>query len=323
MSAERLKARVRTLRYEATRIVSVELVPTGNTTFPSFTAGAHIDLHLPNGIVRSYSLVNAQTEVDRYVIAVLDEPDSRGGSRYIHELLRCGAQIEIGSPRNQFPIDESATSSVLIAGGIGITAILCMARRLRALRRDVRVAYAARSRVDAAFVDDLKLLGIEVELHFSDEHHGRRFDMDAWLATQPDGTHAYCCGPKSMIDAFELACERASIRDVHLERFHPVEGAVAASTETYVVELARSGRTIEVAPGASLLDTLLKEGVDIDYSCREGICGACEVRVVAGQPVHRDSILNAAQREANEVMYMCVSHGTCSSRRNERLVLDL
>jgi len=306
--------------------MSVELVPVAGACFPRFAAGAHIDLHLPNGLVRSYSLVNSQDDSDRYVIAVLNE-NKGGGSGYIHEQLRCGAQIAISPPRNLFPLDESATSSALIAGGIGITAILSLARRLVELGGKVHIVYIARTQTDAAFVDELRMLGGDVQWHFSDEHDGRRFDIAQWLLLQPAGTHAYCCGPNAMTEAFEMACHSASIGNVHLERFHPktesVNERMTESQEAYAVDLHRSGRTIEVVAGDSLLDTLLNAGVDIDYSCREGICGACEVTVMAGVPLHYDSVLTPAQRESNQLMLVCVSHGRCRAGQEDRLVLDL
>lgn len=318
MRTANLNARIRMIRHEAERVLSIELVPVNGETFPLFTAGAHIDLHLSNGITRSYSLVNSAGDTSRYVIGVLNDEKSRGGSRYVHEQLRCGAIVEIGKPRNNFALDESAASTVLIAGGIGITPMLCMYRRLREAGRDVRLVYCSRSRAQAAFLDELESLGGDVQLHFDDEHDGRPFDLTAFLAGQRDDVHAYCCGPNAMLNGFEAACAAAGIGDVHLERFAASSPVTAALQTGYTVELARSGRTLNVPAGKALLDVLLDADVEVDYSCREGLCGACETRVLGGCPEHRDSVLTQSERTAGNVMMICVS-----GAKSATLVLDL
>ncbi|MFP6561680.1 2Fe-2S iron-sulfur cluster-binding protein [Paraburkholderia sp. B3] len=314
-----LQARVRTLRHEAAGVLGVELVPEAGHRFPAFTAGSHIDLHLPNGVTRSYSLVNSPDETGRYVLGVLLDPKSRGGSRFVHESLHCGAVLTIGAPRNLFALDESADESVLIAGGIGVTPILCMYRRLRELGKAARVVYCARSRTQAAFLDAFAALGGDVVLWFDDEHDGQAFDLAAFLAGQNKAAHAYCCGPLPMLAAYEAACASAGLVNVHLERFAAAPAALAAPVGAYVVHLQRSGRTIDVPAGARLLDTLLAAGVACDYSCGEGICGACETAVLEGAPEHRDSVLSEAERSAGKSMMICVS----GARRGSRLVLDL
>jgi ferredoxin-NADP reductase len=313
-----IRARVRTIRHEAERVLSVELVPVDSDGFPHFTAGAHIDLHLPNGVTRSYSLVNSPDDVGRYVVAVLDDVNSRGGSRFVHEQLRCGAVLPISAPRNNFALHEDAVSTVLIAGGIGITPMLCMYRRLREKGRDVRLIYCARDRSQAAFLDELGALGGGVHLHFDVENDGRPLDLLTLLDRQPAGVHAYCCGPNAMLSAFEAACETAGIGNVHVERFAADATAVGAQACSYTVELAKSGRRLAVPAGARLLDVLLEAGVDVDYSCREGLCGACETRVLGGCPDHRDAVLTQSDKAANNVMMICVS-----GAKSGTLVLDL
>ena len=295
-NTELLQARIRTLRYEAQGIISVELVPADGASFPAFTAGAHVDLHLPNGLTRSYSLLNSPDEPNRYVLGVLSDRNSRGGSRYVHENFRCGMTLPIGKPRNAFPLDEDAEASVLVAGGIGITPILCMYRHLRGQGRNVRVIYCSRSRAQAAFLDELAALGGDVHLHFDDEHEGRPLDLTAFFATQPTHVHAYCCGPSVMLNAFEGACEAAGIANVHIERFAADTSVVHAPAAGYTVQLAKSGKTLEVPADKSLLDTLIAAGVNVEYSCGEGICGACETRVIEGTPDHRDSVLSASEK---------------------------
>jgi ferredoxin-NADP reductase len=318
--SETLSVYVHVLRYEAQDITSIELRPVAGGALPDFAAGAHIDLHLPNGMVRSYSLLNAPGETHRYVVAVLKDPKSRGGSRCVHEQLRVGMKLPISAPRNNFPLREDAAHTVLVAGGIGVTPILCMAQRLRQLDRSFEILYFARSRQSAAFQDEIKALGVPVHWHFDAEAGGPP-DLRQLLATRQGGaaTHYYACGPGVMLDSFVQRCEELGYPQAHIERFAAVE--VAASTDarqTYTVELRRSGRTLTVTPAKSLLMTLLAEKIHVEHSCEEGICGACETRVLEGLPDHRDSVLSPAEHAANKSMMVCVSG--CKS---ERLVLDL
>lgn len=324
MSKSNLSAMVRTLRFEATGIMSIELVPAAvggasAQTFPDFTPGAHIDLHLPSGLVRSYSLVNAPGETNRYVLGILADPKSRGGSRFIHDNFRVGMTLDISAPRNHFELDENTAHTVLVAGGIGVTPILCMYRRLRSLGRSVKLLYCARTAPQAAFVDEINALGGDITYHFDDQQGGKPASLTSFLAGQPAGTHAYCCGPGVMLDAFEAACAEADIANVHIERFAAAPDAPPpATSEGYVVKLAKSGKEIAVPAGATLLDTLLAAGIDADHSCMEGVCGACETRVLEGCPDHRDSVLSAGERAENKVMMICVS-----GCKGDRLTLDL
>lgn len=318
MSTSLLKARVRTLRYEAEGIISVELIPLGDEVFPRFGAGSHIDLHLPNGLVRSYSLLNSPDEEGRYVVGVLRDRKSRGGSIWIHDNLRVGMTLNISAPRNNFELDETVSRSVLVAGGIGITPIYCMFRQLVAMGKPVELVYCARSRAEAAFLEELAAHDDKVVYHFDDEKNVPP-DLAHYLANQPEDTHFYCCGPGPMLDAFERTCEELGYPHAHIERFAAINVPPSAeSQDTYTVELKKSGKTLEVEPGVALLDVLLEAGCDVDHSCREGICGSCETRVLAGDIDHRDSVLTKDEREAGDTMMVCVSG--CKSRR---LVLDL
>lgn len=319
-NASTLQAWVHTLRHEAQEIISVELRPVNGTEFPPFEAGSHIDLHLPNGMVRSYSLFNDCKERHRYVVGVLKDRASRGGSRCVHEQLRVGMRLTISAPRNNFPLHEDAAHSVLVAGGIGITPILCMARRLKALGRSFEIMYFARSRQSAAFTDEVQALGAPVSWHFDDEQ-GVPPDLRALLARRSaaQDTHHYACGPAALLDAFEKICAELGHPHAHIERFSAVEVKAAVDArQSYVVELRRSGKTFEVTPEKNLHRCLLDIGVDVPFSCEEGICGSCETRVIEGDVDHRDSVLTAAERATNKVMMVCVSG--CKS---ERLVLDL
>ncbi|MCD2513283.1 PDR/VanB family oxidoreductase [Comamonas endophytica] len=324
MSSNTLQALVHQLRHEAVGIVSIELRPLAPATgfAQAVEAGAHIDLHLAEGLVRSYSLVNPG-ESHRYVVAVTLDRASRGGSRHVHERLRVGQTIAIGAPRNHFALQEAAPRSVLLAGGIGITPIYAMAQRLVALGRPAHLIYCAASREGAAFVSEIGALAaasqglLTVDWHFRSER-GVRPALDQLLAAQPADAHFYCCGPQSMLDDYERACAARDPAQVHLERF----GAGPRSPdqtpgEGYCVELRRSGKAVHVAPGVALLDALIDAGLNPDYSCREGVCGACEVKVISGDVEHRDLILTKQEQAANRSMMICVS-----GCRSGTLVLD-
>jgi len=323
-----LQASVHALRREAQDIISVELRPPGavldgesdHSPLPAFTPGAHIDLHLPNGLIRNYSLCNNSEDSGRYVLGVLRDRASRGGSRCVHHDLRIGMDLTISAPRNHFELDESAEHSVLIAGGIGITPLLCMARRLHRLQASFEMLYFARDRQHAAFLPELKALGMPLHVHF-DADAGGPPDLKALLARRaPDaGLHHYACGPTPMLDAFESICAELGHINPHLERFSAQEvKASDDARDSYTVELRKSGKFIEVSNGKSLLDTLLAAGIQVESSCCEGICGTCETRVLAGEPDHRDSVLTAKERASNRTMMVCVSG--CKS---DVLVLDI
>ena len=313
-----ISALVHTLRHEAEGIISVELRPWGDTVFAPFEAGSHIDLHLPNGLVRSYSLLNPPSDQGRYVVGILRDRNSRGGSRFVHEHLRVGIELKISQPRNNFALDSRASHSVLVAGGIGITPIYCMFRQLLALGRSAELIYCARSRREAALLEQIAELGAKVIYHFNDEKDALP-DLPGYLAGRPADTHFYCCGPTPMLDAFESACENLGYAHAHIERFTAAELPPAEDAQdSYSVELSKSGKTLHIEPGLNLLDVLLEAGCDIEYSCREGVCGSCETRVLEGDIDHRDGVLTKAERAANRSMMVCVSG--CKSRR---LVLDL
>ena len=311
-------ALVHTLRFEAEGIISVELRPHGDTVFAPFEAGSHIDLHLPNGLVRSYSLLNSPSDQGRYVVGILRDRKSRGGSEFVHSQLRVGSTLQISQPRNNFKLDTEASHSVLVAGGIGITPIYCMFRQLLALGRSAELIYCARSRKEAALLEQLSGLGAKVLYHFNDEKDCAP-DLARYLAGQPADTHFYCCGPTPMLDAFESTCESLGYPHAHIERFTAAELPPAADAQqSYDVELKKTGKTVQVGAGLNLLDVLLEAGCDIDYSCREGVCGSCETKVLDGDVDHRDGVLTKAERATNASMMVCVSG--CKSRR---LVLDI
>ena len=322
MSASTLKALVHTLRYEADGIVSVEFRPASAAVeFPHFEAGSHIDLHLPNGLVRSYSLCNPASDRGRYVVGVLHDKKSRGGSRYVHQQLRVGQVIDISVPRNNFALQEDAPKSVLVSGGIGVTPIFCMLQRLTALGRPVEIVYCARNRKEAAFIEAIEGLADKASItwHFDDEAGGPP-DLVRLLGGRGADSHYYCCGPTPMLDAFERHCEQLGYAHVHIERFAAVVVESAANAHGFEVVCEQSGKTVDVPPGKSVLDALIDAGMSPDHSCKEGVCGACETAVLDfdGELDHQDGILTKIERQSGKTMMICVSRCT-----GKRLVLDV
>ncbi len=325
--ADLLEVRVKSVTFEADGILSYDLRPAGSGAgpaftgglLPPFTAGAHIDLYLPQGVVRSYSLVNSQDERHRYVIAVQREPESRGGSRQMHERIRAGDLLSVTPPRNNFPLAEDAARSVLIAGGICITPIWCMAQRLDALGRPFDLFYCARRRAQAAFLEPIAALAARrpgsVTVIF-DAEGDAMLNVGALAARAAPGTHLYCCGPLALLDAFEAATAGRDPATTHTEYFTARE--LPAREGGFAVVLARSGREVAVPAGSTILEALLAAGLDLPRSCLDGVCGACETRVVAGEPDHRDLVLTQSERAAGRTMMIC-----CSGSRSGTLVLDL
>jgi ferredoxin-NADP reductase len=310
-----LSLRIISATWEAPNIVSYELRAPDGGELPAFTAGAHIDITLPNGLVRSYSLLNPQSERHRYVIAVQKDRASRGGSKWVHENFRAGDLVTVNGPRNNFPLDEAAAKSILIAGGIGITPILSMVERLGAIGRDWELVYCSRKRAGTAFLERLQAKP-QVRFNFDEEPGGRMLDVAAVVRAAPAQAHFYCCGPLPMLEAFEQATKDLPRERVHVEYF--TAKAPPAVEGGFTIVLAKSGLTLSVAPGKTILDTLRDNGFDTPFSCTEGVCGTCETRVLEGVPDHRDLILTEAERASNKTILIC-----CSGSKSDKLVLDL
>ncbi|MFS2098875.1 2Fe-2S iron-sulfur cluster-binding protein [Variovorax sp. Varisp85] len=314
--------RLRQIRLEAEGIASYEFVSADGTALPTFGAGAHIDLHLPREMVRSYSLVNAPSDAQRYLVAVQRDSEGRGGSAWMHAAPRVGDLLRASPPGNDFPLAEDASgTSVFIAGGIGITPVLSMLRRLDTLGKHWRLHYAGRSPRETAYVEELRDMARrsdgrgEVEFCFGSER-AARLDIAAIARGTPPDAHIYCCGPARMIDAFVAACGARAPHTVHFERFGA--SSAAATDGGYEVVLQRSGQRLSVAPGKTILDTLLDHAVDVPYACSAGVCGTCRTQVLAGEPDHRDDYLSAEEKQSNCAVMIC-----CSGSRSQTLVLDL
>lgn len=320
MTERVIPVRIKRMTYEAERINSYELVPPGGGELDPFTAGSHIDLHLPDKMIRSYSLLNDQRERHRYVIAVNKDAASRGGASFLHDHVRVGDILTVSAPKNNFPLREDAETSVLVAGGIGITPLLSMIRRLEFLGRRWDLFYAARTRAAAAFLDEIGSLrpNVHLNLHvdIDDERSGRMFDLASIVKQAPAQAHLYCCGPAPMLEAFEAAAADRPEGCVHVEYFQAREAP--ALEGGFEVKLARSNRTVAVEAGKTILDSLLEAGISPNYACSEGVCGTCETRVLDGTPDHRDQYLSEEEQASNKTIMIC-----CSGSRTRTLVLDL
>lgn len=304
------------IRDEVAGIRIIELRRPDGAPLQRFAAGAHVDV-AAGGVSRQYSLVNSPAERDRYVIAVAREPASRGGSRWLHDELASGDLVEVGEPRCTFVLVEDAPHTVLIAGGIGFTPLWCMAHRLAAIGASWELHYAVRDPQVAALLPEIVAATQATRTLYSRTvGDGRRMDIAALVRAAPAAAHFYCCGPLGMIDDLRAAASALPGSRVHVELFTAVEPA--ATEGGYRLKLARSGREIAVEPGQTILDALRGAGMAASYSCREGVCGTCETRVLAGTPDHRDAILTDAERAAGDTMMIC-----CSGSLTAELVLDL
>lgn len=287
--------------------------PTG-APLPAWEPGAHVDLLLPSGLVRQYSLCGDPGDRTGYRVGVLREVGSRGGSRWLHDQLREGSALGVAGPRNSFAL-AARPRYVFVAGGIGITPILTMIAAADRAGADWRLLYGGRNRASMAFTDELARYGDRVELRPQDE--SGLLPLRAWLDEPRGDTAVYCCGPGPLLDAVEDETVLWPVDAVHVERFTPRVLPPPVRDDPFVVELARSGRTVTVERDTSVLEALEAAGVSVLSSCRRGTCGTCGTGVLDGVPEHRDAILSPSRRGATDTMYVCVSRS-----RTGRLVLD-
>jgi vanillate O-demethylase ferredoxin subunit len=313
---EKFELEVANITAEARDVLLVELRSPEGSPLPAFEPGAHLEIDLPNGLIRHYSLTNDARERDRYVVGVGRAANGRGGSEFIHQRLRCGARLK-ASLRNNFRLADGAARYLFIAGGIGITPIMAMIRWCETNARPWRLAYAVRSVQRAAFGETLRAFGERAHLHFDDER-GAVLDARPWLARAGDGEHVYCCGPGPLMAAVKTHSEHWPQTSVHFEYFTPPADAPAAQSGAFKVVLRKSNRSLLVPADKSILETLEDNGMMVPFSCREGMCGTCETAVCAGEIEHRDYVLTEEQRQAGQSMMLCVSRA-----RSEELVLAL
>jgi ferredoxin-NADP reductase len=299
----------------AGHIVELKLAHTEKTELESWNPGAHIEVILPSGLIRHYSLCGDPAD-PFYTIAVLKEPESRGGSEEIHEVIEVGTILSIRGPRNHFPLVE-APHTAFIAGGIGITPLLPMMRELSKQGKNWELHYGGKSLAALAYLDALQLMeGQQISIYLKDQT--RRVPVKEVVEKLPQNTVVYVCGPESMIDEVEAECTSLGI-EVKLERFSSSGEEIDHSTDqAFEVTLERSGTTLTVEKDQRLIDVVRSVVPSVPFSCEEGYCGSCETGVLEGVPDHRDSILSADERAANDCMMICVGRSS-----SPRLVLDI
>lgn len=313
-----MQARIRSVRYEAEGILSFRLEPMPGAEFPPFTAGAHIDVTLGQRLVRSYSLLNDPAQRNVYEIAVQLDPGSRGGSRLIHAQWRAGQVIEISEPRNHFPLVEDARHSVLIAGGIGITPLLSMARFLDKSSLPYELHYFARNADNIAFASELSVLHGRIEQHLGLDVEAVRARISTLLGPWQFANHVYICGPGPMLELVRDTASDLGWPDeaIHFEYFQNTTEIDASSA--FDVELARSAMTLHVPAGKTILEVMREAGLTVPSSCEQGACGTCLTTVIEGEVDHQDVYLNKTEKASNTCMMTCVSRA-----KGGRLVLDI
>jgi vanillate O-demethylase ferredoxin subunit len=317
---DRMELRVRRVIDEADGIRSFELVRPDGGPLVSFEAGAHIDVYLPNGAVRQYSLLNDDADRDRYVIAVLRVADGRGGSAFMHDAVEAGSRIAVGEPRNAFALADVDAPAVLVAGGIGVTPLLAMARRLSRDGRPFAMHFATRSLARTPFRDELKHAAFEqqVNLYLDDGPPYQRFDAARLTQGIPAGAHVYLCGPTGFMKAVSASVGERHDVTLHTEYFAaPV--APEPKAASFDLVLARSKVETTVPADRSIVEVLREHGVEPPLNCEQGICGTCRTTVLGGDIEHRDYCLSPGERACGDRMMICVSRG----KPGTTLTLDL
>jgi vanillate O-demethylase ferredoxin subunit len=320
---EKLQVRVAQVWSQPGGIKSFELVSPNSSALPVFSAGAHVVIHLPNGLTRQYSMCNDPGETHRYELGVLQANNGRGGSAFMHAGVKAGDLLTIDAPRNNFELRQDAANYILIAGGIGITPLLAMARQLNRLGRRYRLFYCTRSAETTAYRDLLSSPDFADKVTFVHDGGDPRNGLDiiALLREVSPNTRIYCCGPSGLMSAVKAAASHWPTDHVHFEAFSadPSAKPVASSEDqAFEIELASSGKVLTVASDATILEVLREQGIAIPSACEEGICGTCIVTVLAGEPDHRDQILTDEEKAAGDCITVC-----CSRSLSPRLKLDL
>ncbi|RJT85146.1 oxidoreductase [Cryobacterium melibiosiphilum] len=306
---------VRDKYYQTDDLVSVVLSRTDGGRLPDWTPGAHIDVFLPNGLARQYSLCGDPWNTDNYHIGVLGALESRGGSRFIHDELKIGSVVGLGGPRNNFALTPSKTL-LFVAGGVGITPILPMINQAEQMGISWRLLYLGRNLASMAFRDRVERFSDRVTLHPGDELG--RMAVSDWIGAPRDGTKIYVCGPERLLTTVTEHCADWQMGTVRAERFTARKFDAPLRSGSFEILMAGSGKVIRVLPTESMVAALRSAGVNTLTSCGMGICGTCEMSVLSGVPDHRDSILDEDERLAGNCMFPCVSRSL-----TDRLVLGL
>ncbi len=321
MNALSRQMRIAARRQETDDIVTFDLVDPAGRELEPFTAGAHIDIEAAPGLIRQYSLLNDSSERNRYRIGVLRDRASRGGSQAMHKLA-VGDIVYIAGPRNHFELQPGGHRTWLLAGGIGVTPLLCMARQLYRNRNKFKFDYCVRSRAHAAYVSELKAgpFASAVHVHYDDGPDEQRLRIDDCVAAMEPDTHLYICGPAGFMAWCIGAAARAGVPDaqVHVEYFKGAEESDSKTEIAFDIKVASSGATLNVPQDASILSVLRNHGIAIPASCETGVCGTCLTGILSGTPDHRDVYLSKEERAAGDVILPC-----CSRALSPLLVLDI
>lgn len=314
-----LHLQVRGIRLQAEGIHAFDLADPDGNELPEVDAGAHVDVHVPGGHVRSYSLAGDPRDRSRWTLGVLREANGRGGSRALHDSVHVGNLLTLGAPRNAFSLQPGADHVILLAGGIGITPLKSMAHVLAAEGRSFELHYCARSPRHAAFVEDLRTLvpAERLHLHFDGGDPARGLDIAGMLADPIPGCHVYFCGPDGFMKACDAATGHWPAGSVHSEHFKAPEPKPKSSPDgSFEVKLARSGITVQVQPDQTIVRAIELAGQRVPTSCLSGLCGACKVTYLEGEVDHQDYILS--EEEKRSCLTVC-----CSRAKSATLVLDL
>jgi ferredoxin-NADP reductase len=325
MAIETLQLRVRQITNEAEGINTFELVDPSGRELPEFSAGSHIDIHIPGNFLRQYSLCNNPQERHRYIVGVLNDPNSTGGSRSMHENVRSGDLVTVSYPRNNFPVRDEAKHHLLLAGGIGVTPMMAMIERLQTMCADFTMHYCTKSEEQTAFrgrLADLEREGRIVN-HYDGGDPSKGLDIPELLKEHPEGTHLYYCGPTGFMLATKEGSAHWPSETVHFEYFAPVAMEKSTAGESvqlgdaeFQVTISSSGATYNIPADKSIVDVLRENGIDIDTSCEAGTCGTCKTHYLEGEPDHNDFVLTDAEQK--EWVMVC-----CARSNSEKIVLDL
>jgi phthalate 4,5-dioxygenase reductase subunit len=294
----------------------LEFRDAGDQPLPEFSAGAHITIQTPNGLLRKYSLCNAPAERDRYQVAVKREINGRGGSIDLIDHVMAGDQLMVAPPVNDFRLPPRAQDFLFIAGGIGITPIMAMIRQLQAEGKRFRLFYCTRSPETTAFLDELSAPEFKdrVTIHYDGGDPARSLDLRPILQERKNREHLYCCGPRPLMEAVRKMTDHWSSNAVHFEAFSDAE-THKPTDKPFKVKLARSGTVIEVPTTKTILEALREHGLDVPSSCETGTCGTCRTKLIAGEADHRDLVL--AEHERTDTIMICVSRA-----RSDEITID-
>ena len=321
MTNELLNVKVAKKTIVAKDVASYELVAADGSELPEFTAGSHVDVHLGDNLLRQYSLHNSPNEKQHYCLGVLRTPDSKGGSIAMHDQVNEGDNIQISQPRNSFHLIEDAKFSLLLAGGIGVTPIMCMAQRLHEIGADFEMHYCTRSLDRMAFHDFFanSPFADRVTFHFDDGAKEQLLDIPGKVKDYSEGYNLYVCGPTGFMDAVIQNAEKAwPVDKVHREYFSADPKAGHDDDGSFTVKIASTGKEYVIPTDQTIIEVLREDDIEIPVSCEQGICGTCMTNVLEGTPDHRDLYMTDAEKEANNKMTPC-----CSRALSDSIVLDL